>query len=68
MGWLGGLIGQGLGALGEGVFGKTQGIDGQQLGKTIGGTLLPFARGGYSKMPGRKRGGRAKAKKRGGRK
>jgi hypothetical protein len=65
MGFFGSLLGQGLGALGEGIFGKTQGIDGQSLGKNIG-SYLPFARGG--KVPARKRGGakKAPAKKKGG--
>jgi hypothetical protein len=64
MGFFGGILGQGLGALGEEIFGKTQGIDGQALGKNIG-SYLPFSRGG--KIPARKRGGvKAPAKKKGG--
>jgi len=50
MGVFGNLLGQGLGALGEGIFGKTPGIDGQQLGGHIG-NWLPFARGGMVPLP-----------------
>ncbi len=45
-GILGGLIGRGLGFLGEKVFGKTKGIDGQQLGDTLGSKIIPFKKGG----------------------
>ena len=68
MGVIGELLGGGAGWLGEQIFGKTRGIDGAEFGRGIGGKIIPFARGGYSKMPGRKRGGRTMAKKRGGRK
>ena len=44
MGWLGGLLGQGLGALGSTFF-PIKGIDGATLGQNIG-SYAPFKRGG----------------------
>ena len=64
MGVFGNLLGQGLGVLGEGIFGKTPGIDGQQLGGHIG-NWLPFARGGVVPMRAYQRGGRVKKAKSG---
>lgn len=65
MGVFGNLLGQGLGVLGEGIFGKTPGIDGQQLGGHIG-NWLPFARGGVvPSMRAYQRGGRVKKSKSG---
>ncbi len=68
MGVFGNLLGQGLGALGEGIFGKTPGIDGQQLGGHVG-SWLPFARGGVVPARAYQRGGRVnrprKSKKKG---
>jgi hypothetical protein len=68
MGVFGNLLGQGLGALGEGIFGKTDGIDGQRLGGSIG-NWLPFARGGVVPARAYQRGGRVnrprKSKKKG---
>ena len=46
MGFFGNLIGQGLGKLGEGLLGKTKGIDGAALGGGLGGSILPFKNGG----------------------
>lgn len=46
MGFFGGLIGKGLGALGELALGKTKGINGSDLGQNIGSRLIPFAKGG----------------------
>lgn len=46
MGFLGGLLGRGLGHIGEGIFGKTNGISGAELGGGLGETLLPFKTGG----------------------
>ena len=51
MGFFGGLIGRGLGYVGEKVFGKTKGIDGQQLGDTIGSKVIPFKKGGKIRGP-----------------
>lgn len=65
LGFFGGLLGEGLGYLGEQVFGPTKGINGRELGRNIG-SYLPFARGG--KVPARQRGGKVLGKKRGGRK
>lgn len=52
MGFFGGLIGSGLGKIGESLLGKTAGIDGAQLGGGLGGSLLPFKTGGYVKKTG----------------
>jgi hypothetical protein len=57
MGVFGNLLGQGLGALGESIFGKTDGIDGQRLGGSIG-NWLPFARGGVIPKRAYQRGGK----------
>ena len=46
MGFLGGLLGKGLGHIGEGIFGKTAGINGAELGGGLGEALLPFKNGG----------------------
>lgn len=46
---LGGLLGSALGSLGESIFGKTSGIDGSALGRTIGSAVLPFKKGGKAK-------------------
>ena len=51
MGFFGSLIGQGLGKIGEGLLGKTKGIDGAELGGGLGG-LLPFKTGGHVKKTG----------------
>jgi hypothetical protein len=45
-GFFGGLIGRGLGFLGEKVLGKTKGIDGQELGSSLGSKIIPFKKGG----------------------
>ena len=52
MGFFGGLIGQGLGKIGESLLGKTAGISGSELGGSLGGSLLPFKTGGYVKKTG----------------
>lgn len=62
MGVFGNLLGQGLGMLGEGIFGKTPGIDGQQLGGHIG-NWLPFARGGVIPTRAYQRGGKVRKSK-----
>jgi hypothetical protein len=59
---LGGALGRLAGGLGSMLF-PIKGVDGAQVGETIG-SLLPFKRGG--KAPARKRGGAVKARKRGG--
>lgn len=73
MGFLGGLIGKGLGWLGEKALGKTKGIDGAALGEGLGSRFIPFQQGGMvqrgglpvSALMGVKT-GRAKAYKKGG--
>lgn len=45
MGFFGNLIGQGLGALGS-KFLPIPGVDGKTLGGHLGGSFLPFRRGG----------------------
>ena len=52
MGIFGNLLGQGLGHLGEAVFGKTKGIDGAALGGGLGATLIPYKTGGAVKRTG----------------
>jgi hypothetical protein len=52
MGFFGGLIGSGLGKIGESLLGKTAGISGSELGGSLGGSLLPFKTGGYVKKTG----------------
>jgi hypothetical protein len=68
MGFFGGLLGEGLGYLGEKVLGKTKGIDGRGLGKNLGSRFIPFAKGGRVKPRGMRTGGKVKAKARPGRK
>lgn len=52
MGFLGGLIGKGLGWLGEKALGKTKGIDGESLGENLGSRFIPFQAGGMVQRAG----------------
>ena len=65
MGFFGGLLGRGLGKLGEMVVGKTRGIDGAELGDNLGSKILPFRKGGVvgPVRPALKKGGKVKKPK-----
>lgn len=65
MGFFGGLLGRGLGKLGEMVVGKTRGIDGAELGDHLGSKILPFRKGGVigPARPALRKGGKVKKPK-----